>query len=86
SISKRAFVKAMQRLVPDIEEKHLKPCGAWAGTQAVEPSGRLAEDFCISGTRNAIHVINAPSPGATASMAIGHYIVDMAQKSFGLEA
>ncbi len=86
SISKRAFVKVMQRLVPDIEERHLKPCGSWVGIQAVGPSGTLAGDFCISETKNAIHVINAPSPGATASLAIGHYIADMAEKSFGFEA
>ena len=54
--------------------------------QAVDRQGKLLQDFSIAETENAIHVLNAPSPGATSSLSISRYIVDMAQKSFELAA
>ena len=85
SLSKKAFVRALQKLLPDIEERHLQERGAGVRAQAVERNGLLVDDFRISETENAIHVRNAPSPGATASLAIGCDIVAMAERSFPLK-
>lgn len=84
SISKRAFVKALQRLIPDMQPDDLVSSRAGVRAQAVSATGALVDDFALSQTGNAIHVYNAPSPGATASLAIGKRIVDMAAKSFSL--
>lgn len=84
SISKRAFVKALQRLIPDVRDDDLIPGGAGVRAQAVSATGALIDDFVIKQTGNAIHVLNAPSPGATASLAIGKKIVDIAEKAFSL--
>ncbi|HLF79792.1 MAG TPA: L-2-hydroxyglutarate oxidase [Dehalococcoidia bacterium] len=84
SFSKKAFTKALQRLVPAITEDDLAPGGAGVRAQAVDDDGRLIDDFRIVETPNAIHVLNAPSPGATASLAISAGILEMAEKSFGL--
>ena len=84
SLSKGAFVRSLQRLVPDINESHLARGGAGVRAQEVERNGLLADDFHITETQNAIHVRNAPSPGATASLAIGKGIVAIAAKSFQL--
>ena len=85
SLSKRAFVRALQRLVPDVREDDLAPGGAGVRAQAVSPDGALVDDFKITETANAIHVLNAPSPAATASLAIGRHIAALAGKSFGLK-
>ncbi len=85
SLSKRAFVRELQRLVPEVRAEDLMPGGAGVRAQAVSPSGTLLDDFVIRQTRNAIHVLNAPSPGATASLAIGKRIVEMAAEAFSLE-
>ena len=84
SLSKQAFLRSLQSLVPDIREHHLVKGGAGVRAQEVESNGLLADDFHITQTENAIHVRNAPSPGATASMAIGKSIADIATDSFGL--
>jgi L-2-hydroxyglutarate oxidase len=84
SLSKSASVKALQKLLPEITESDLIPGGAGVRAQAVSASGALVDDFVIRQSRNAIHVLNAPSPGATASLAIGQSIADMATKSFSL--
>jgi (S)-2-hydroxyglutarate dehydrogenase len=84
SLSKRAFVRALQRLVPDVREDDLVPGGAGVRAQAVSPDGALVDDFKVTETANAIHVLNAPSPAATASLAIGRHIAALAGKSFGL--
>jgi len=86
SISKPAFVKALQRLLPDIRSEDLVPGGAGVRAQAVSATGALLDDFVIEQTGNAIHVLNAPSPGATASLAIGQKNVEMAAKAFSLSA
>jgi (S)-2-hydroxyglutarate dehydrogenase len=82
SLSKAAFVRALQKLLPEIRESDLVPGGAGVRAQAVSASGALVDDFVIKESRNAIHVLNAPSPGATASLAIGKSIADMAAKNF----
>lgn len=86
SVSKRAFVKALQQLIPDVRADDLIPGGAGVRAQAVSATGALIDDFVITQTGNAIHVLNAPSPGATASLAIGERIVEMAAKAFSLDA
>lgn len=86
SFSKGAFTRALQKLVPEVQEADLVRGGSGVRAQAVGPDGRLVDDFRISETANAIHVLNAPSPGATASLAIGRDIVDRAGKSFELVA
>ena len=84
SLSKTAFVRALQNLLPEITENDLIPGGAGVRAQAVAANGALVDDFVIKEGRNAIHVLNAPSPGATASLAIGQTIAEMAAKSFSL--
>ena len=85
SISKPAFVRALQKLVPEIRASDLAPGGAGVRAQAVSANGALVDDFVIKQAPNAIHVLNAPSPGATASLAIGQAITEMATKNFGLK-
>jgi (S)-2-hydroxyglutarate dehydrogenase len=85
SLSKQAFVKALQKLLPEIASSDLVPGGAGVRAQAVSASGALLDDFVITESRNAIHVLNAPSPGATASLAIGQSIAELAARSFALK-
>jgi L-2-hydroxyglutarate oxidase len=85
SLSKAAFVKALQKLLPEITESDLVPGGSGVRAQAVSASGALVDDFVIKQNRNAIHVLNAPSPGATASLAIGESIAEMAAQNFELK-
>ena len=85
SLNKAAFVRALQKLVPEIREVDLIPGGAGVRAQAVSVNGALVDDFVIKQARNAIHVLNAPSPGATASLAIGRQICEMAEKNFDLK-
>jgi len=85
SLSKAAFVRALQKLLPEITESDLVPGGSGVRAQAVSASGALVDDFVIKQSRNAIHVLNAPSPGATASLAIGQSIAAMAAKNFDLK-
>jgi L-2-hydroxyglutarate oxidase LhgO len=84
SLSKKKFTQALQRLVPEIREEDLQAGGAGVRAQAVEPDGKLVDDFRIVETDRAIHVLNAPSPGATSSLSISAGILAMAEKSFDL--
>jgi L-2-hydroxyglutarate oxidase len=84
SLSKPAFVRALQRLVPDIQEDDLAGGGSGVRAQAVSPDGSLVDDFRIVTERDAVHVLNAPSPGATASLAIGRHIASLAAETFRL--
>jgi L-2-hydroxyglutarate oxidase LhgO len=84
SFSKRAFVTALQRLVPAIESADLSPGGAGVRAQALSDTGALLDDFVLTRSGNSIHVLNAPSPGATASLAIAGTIVDMAAEAFAV--
>jgi (S)-2-hydroxyglutarate dehydrogenase len=76
SLSKRAFLRAVQRLVPEIEERDLTPAPAGIRAQAVGRDGHLIDDFVIIAERRAVHLVNAPSPGATASLAIGRRVAE----------
>lgn len=78
SISRKAFVKALSRLVPDIRPEHLEPVPAGVRAQALTRSGNLLDDFAVTSNGNVTHVINAPSPAATAAFAIANHIVDVA--------
>jgi len=82
SVSKAAFVRALQRLVPEIEGRHLTPIDAGVRAQAVLPDGTLVDDFSFEETARAVHVVNAPSPAATAALAIGDHVVDRLQVKF----
>lgn len=83
SFSKKAFVHALQALIPTVEEQDLEPGGAGVRAQALEKSGLLVDDFRIIEASQMIHVLNAPSPAATASLSIGKTIAAMASKNFG---
>jgi (S)-2-hydroxyglutarate dehydrogenase len=85
SLSRRAFLRALQRLVPALQERDMVPGGSGVRAQAVSRDGSLVDDFKITETANAIHVLNAPSPAATASLAIGKHIAGLAAASFGLK-
>jgi L-2-hydroxyglutarate oxidase LhgO len=86
SASKAAFVRSLQKLVPDIAAGDLERGGAGVRAQAVAADGSLVDDFKISVTAGAVHVVNAPSPGATASLAIGRHVAGLAAETFGLAA
>jgi len=76
SVDKQRACRALQRLVPDIEPEHLLPGGAGVRAQAMHADGTLLQDFWIEMRDRALHVLNAPSPAATASLAIAREIVD----------
>jgi (S)-2-hydroxyglutarate dehydrogenase len=86
SLRKSAFVTALRRLVPDLRADDLEPGGAGVRAQAVEPSGLLVDDFRIVEAEGMVHVLNAPSPGATSSLSIGRTIADIAARRFGQRA
>jgi L-2-hydroxyglutarate oxidase len=77
SLRKSAFVAALQKLVPRIGPADLRPRRAGVRAQAVAPDGQLVDDFMIEKGSLAIHVLNAPSPAATASLAIADQIVNL---------
>jgi L-2-hydroxyglutarate oxidase LhgO len=83
SVSKRAFVRSLQKLVPDVRAEDVMRGGAGVRAQAVAPDGSLVDDFRISLGEDAVHVVNAASPAATASIAIGRYIAALAAERFG---
>jgi len=82
SVLKSAFVKSLQELIPDIRSDDLIPCRAGVRAQAVTNSGQLVEDFMIIRKESFIHVCNAPSPAATASIEIGNYVAEQAMGIF----
>ncbi len=73
-LSRSAFARALQRLVPEIREQDLRPASAGVRAQAVDTSGRLVDDFHILEAEHMIHVLNAPSPAATAALRIGEIL------------
>jgi L-2-hydroxyglutarate oxidase len=77
SWSKAAFTRALQRLLPDITAEDLVPARAGVRAQALGPGGRLLDDFAIERSGPIVNVINAPSPAATASLAIAERICDL---------
>ena len=74
SFSKRAFVRGLKKLVPEVEEEDVVPIAAGVRAQAIRKDGALVDDFLIASGRNSVHVLNAPSPAATASIPIGEEI------------
>ena len=84
SYSKRAFLKALQRLIPELRWADIHPAGAGVRAQAVDPDGKTVDDFRIVEAERMVHVLNAPSPAATASISIGRTIAGMAVQNFGL--
>ena len=79
SFSKKAFTKALQRLIPEIKEEHLVAAPAGVRAQACDRTGGLLDDFKLVTKKRAIHVINAPSPAATSSLSIGKTISEMVE-------
>lgn len=82
SYSKKAFTKALQRLLPEITPKDLVPGGAGVRAQACDKNGGLLDDFAIHESDRTVNVYNAPSPAATSSLAIGNTIADITLKHF----
>jgi (S)-2-hydroxyglutarate dehydrogenase len=80
SLSKKAFVKALQQLVPEIVGSDLVADGSGVRAQAVRPDGSLVDDFEFVQAEKMMHVWNVPSPAATASLPIGRHLVEMARK------
>jgi L-2-hydroxyglutarate oxidase LhgO len=81
SYSKQLFCQSLQRLVPELRVEDLSPGGAGVRAQAISRSGELVQDFCFVRQNQALHVLNAPSPAATASLAIADEIVDLAREA-----
>jgi L-2-hydroxyglutarate oxidase len=84
SLSKRAFVKALQRLIPEVGNDDLIPSGSGVRAQALKRDGTLVDDFLFVPSRKMLHVINVPSPAATASLMVGGAIVETAVRDLGL--
>ncbi len=81
SLSKALFCRSLQRLVPEIQVGDLMQGGAGVRAQALSPSGELLQDFYFVHQANALHVLNAPSPAATASLTIAEEIVEMVKNA-----
>jgi L-2-hydroxyglutarate oxidase len=77
SYSRRLFCESLQRLVPEVRAADLGPGGAGVRAQAMSPDGNLVQDFCLLNRPRALHVLNAPSPGATAALVIGEEIANL---------
>jgi len=84
SLSKPVFVRALQRLLPDVRENDLVPGGSGVRAQALKPDGAMVDDFQFVTSGKVLHVLNVPSPAATASLSIGKAIVDLAAVDLGL--
>src|SRR5262249_58919106 len=77
SASRHLLARDLSRLVPGIEAHDLRPVPAGVRAQALDRDGNLLDDFVIRETEHAVHVVNAPSPAATASLQIGRHIADL---------
>ena len=84
SYRKSVFVNDLRKLIPEINPEDLEPGGSGVRAQAVSSSGAILDDFHILRGQHALHVLNAPSPGATSSLAIGEYLSNLAIQDFGL--
>jgi L-2-hydroxyglutarate oxidase LhgO len=74
----------LQKLVPELRESDLSPGGSGVRAQAVSRDGKLIDDFRFVHTGRMVHVLNVPSPAATASLMIGREIVNLVEQSIGL--
>ncbi len=84
SFSRRLFVAALRELVPELGEADVVPAGSGVRAQAMNRRGELVDDFHLVEADRMLHVLNAPSPAATASLAIGRVVAERAEKLFGL--
>jgi (S)-2-hydroxyglutarate dehydrogenase len=84
SFSRRAFAAALRRLLPDLQEEDLRPAGAGVRAQAVDAAGRFVDDFRVVPAGRMVHVLNVPSPAATAALAIGERIAGTLAETFDL--
>lgn len=84
SFSKRAFVEGLKKLIPSIQASDLKAAPSGVRAMALTPEGEIVDDFKFATTEREIHVLNAPSPAATAGLAIGDEIVNRAGEAFNL--
>jgi L-2-hydroxyglutarate oxidase LhgO len=84
SLWKPAFLRALQKLLPELQSEDIHAAGAGVRAMPLSREGKLADDFRFEQTERVIHVCSVPSPAATASLAIAEEIVDKVQKSFGL--
>ena len=82
---KNFFLKSLQKLVPGIKYEDIEAGGSGIRAQALEPDGKLVDDFRIVEAAGMIHVLNAPSPAATASLSIGKKISQMVLNRFNTE-
>jgi (S)-2-hydroxyglutarate dehydrogenase len=83
SVSKASFVRGLQNLLPEITASDLVPGGSGVRAQAIHRSGAMVDDFQFSQSKNMLHLYNVPSPAATASIAIGRSVVELAAQAFG---
>jgi L-2-hydroxyglutarate oxidase len=86
SLSRPAFAQALRRLVPKLEDQDLVRAGAGVRAQALRPDGTLADDFIFAEGENSLHVLNAPSPAATASLSLAITICERVEQRLGLAA
>ena len=84
SLRKNVFLNSLRKLVPELKSDDLSGKGSGVRAQAVDNNGTLVDDFKIIELEKAIHVLNAPSPGATASLVIGDHIAGIAENNFNL--
>ena len=84
AFSKRLFLKSLQRMIPSLTMDDIKPARAGVRAQLLSQNGDTRDDFRIEHHGNSIHVLNAPSPAATASLAIGNYIADVVNEKLGI--
>jgi L-2-hydroxyglutarate oxidase len=85
AFSKRLFLQRLQRLIPSLTMDEIVPGRAGVRAMALQPDGEMVDDFSLEYRKGAIHVLNAPSPAATAGLAIGEEISKMAEEHFGLK-
>ena len=84
SHSKRAFVKGLQKLIPSIESEHIVPASAGVRANAMNGAGKVLDDFYILKQPRQVHILNAPSPAATAALSLGDEIVRIAEDFFDI--
>lgn len=83
-VVRSAYVKALQRYIPELRVEDTLPGPSGVRAQAMNSDGSMVDDFVFEGSEGVVHVRNAPSPAATSSLAIGSYIADDAEKRFSL--
>ena len=84
AFSKKLFLKTLQRLIPSLTMEDIRPGRAGVRALLLGQDGDTRDDFRIEYSKNSIHILNAPSPAATASLAIGNEVCEMAKKHFKL--